>query len=513
MKTLLFCITILQINFALSFTWLISTPEQEGMDSAGINQAISLIQSGDYGDIQSLIIIKNGKLITEKYFSNNGQMAPVYSVTKSVGSALLGIAKYQGAKLDLEASIMDYMPQYSDINDFVNKNKIKLKDLLAQRHGLNWDEWTIPYEQPQNPVTIMLGTSDWYRTVLEWSIDHEPDQNFAYSTGASSLMSIVLDNITNTSPYDFAKTHLFQPLDIKLNDTHWELVGSTTGIGQGISIFPHNIEPLGFGLWLKPLDMAKIGLLYRNQGVWEGVRLLSQSWIEKSIFPYSNGVTDADVFANGGGYGFQWWTTNFKDINNRSFNSFYAAGYGRQYIFVIPEADLILVSTSRDYVYSGAGIGSLLRNHILPALNLGPQGHMELNSNMNGSWYWPQNTGQGINIEVLENRQEVLAYWYTYENETNKQRWFIMQGEIIDDKANLVIRSTSGDKFVISEPPEIIDWGTGELFFDDCKHGTFQFRSVIENTSATIPLTRLTGGVDCENQTNIKSSKSRSYVQ
>ena len=518
MRIILFLILSLQISVTAAFTWPQSTPEQEGMDSAGISQAIELISSGDFGDIRSLIIIKNGKLITEKYFSDNGQMAPVYSVTKSVGSALLGIAKYQGAELNLDTSMMDYMPQFANISDFANKDIIKLKDLLAQRHGLNWDEWTIPYEHPNNPVTLMLGTSDWYRTVLEWPVAHEPNQDYAYSTGASSLMSIILNNVTNQSPYLFARAHLFLPLDILTQNTHWELVGKAEVMGQGISVFPYGLEPLGFGLWLRPLDMAKIGELYRNGGMWEGVRLLSESWIEKSIFSYSNGVTDPDIFAaSNTGYGYQWWTTVFTDKNNKTYDSYYASGYGRQFIFVIPEIDMILVSTAKDFDYTGQGIGFLLRNHILPAQNLGTQGHFLFDRNMNGSWYWPENSGQGINIEVLEDRNEVLAYWYTYENsesmDTGRQRWFIMQGEIIDEKSKLTIRSTTGGSFVISDPPGLIEWGTGELFFSDCNSGYFQFSSIDENVSATIPLTRLTGGNGCQHEMKNKSQKPPFYVK
>ena len=486
-----------------AFEWPISTPEQEGISSEGINQAIQLVQSGNYGEIQSLIIIKNGKLITEEYFNGNGEMAPVYSVTKSVGSMLLGIAKFQGAELDINSSMMNYMPQYANITDFNNKQKITIKNLLRQRHGLDWDELSIPYETPSNPVTIMLNTSDWYQTVLDWPIIKQPNQAFAYSTGVSSLMSVVLNNITNKTPYDFATEFLFQPLDILASNTHWELVGASGQIGQGISLFPNNLEPLGFGLWLKPIDMAKLGELYLKKGQWQGQRILSQAWIDESMFPYSNGVTDPDFFAAGNsGYGYQWWTTIFTDINNRNFTSYYADGYGRQFIFVIPEAEMVVVSTAKDFSYVGQGIGSLLRNQILPAISSTQDSHFLLDKNMNGSWYWPENSGQGINIEVLEDKNEVLAYWYTYEQETGNQRWFIMQGNIDNNKAHLTIRSTSSGGFVYSNPPEIIEWGSGDLYFDGCDSGTFSFSSNIENVSATIPLTRLTGGDVCQLQKN-----------
>jgi len=496
----------------VAFEWPVSSPELEGISLEGINQAHQLIQSGAYGNIQSLLIIKNGKLISERYFNNNGEKAPIYSVTKSVGSILLGIAKYQGAELNTNNSMMNYMPEYANISDFINKQKITIKDLLTQRHGLDWDELSIAYETPSNPITIMLNTLNWYQTVLEWPIRDLPNQKFAYSTGASSLMSVVLKNLTNLSPYEYASEHLFQPLDIQLIDTHWELVGGLGTIGQGISVFPDNLEPLGFGLWLKPIDMAKLGELYLNKGLWQGQRLLEESWIDKSIFPYSNGVTDPDFFGDSNsGYGYQWWTTLFRDTSNRSFNAYYANGYGRQFIFVFPESQMVIVSTARDFSYTGAGIGTLLRENLLPALSSGAQGYIPINKNINGSWYWPENTGQGFNIEVLENRNEVLAYWYTYEKDTEKQRWFIMQGEIVNNKAQLSILSTTGSSFVFSEPPDVLEWGTGEMFFDTCQTGTFVFTSSIEDVSAEIPMTRLTGIENCNESSKVNPNK-LSYI-
>ncbi len=491
---LLFC-----VPNACAFEWPQSTPEAEGVDSSGINQAIEMIRTGDYGDIRSLVIIKNGNLITQEYFNDQGGKAPVYSITKSIGSLLLGIAQHQGNPFELNDSMMDYMPLYQDINDLANKQNISLHDLLSQRHGLDWDELSVPYETSTNPLTIMLATSDWYRTVLEWLVSDQPDNKFAYSTGASSLMSVVLKTLTSQSPQEFINEHLFQPLDIDLTDTHWEIVSANGSQGSGISDFPQNLAPLGFGLWMKPIDLAKIGQLYLNKGVWQSTRLLSESWVDKSTFPYSNGVTDSDFFGSSNtGYGYQWWTTVFNDNNNRSFNSYYADGFGRQFIFVFPEIDMVVVSTARDFTYTGAGIGTLLRNQLLPAVVLDSESHLEINKNIDGAWYWPENSGQGFTFEYLPQQDAVLGFWYTYEKSNNTQRWFVMQGEVVDNKALLTITTTTGGTFVISQPPQMIEWGQAELYFDECNRGTFQFNSLDENVSGEIPLTRITGGENCQ---------------
>ncbi len=477
---------------AQSFTWPVNTAENVGMDPHYIEAAISQIESGAAGNIRSLIIIKEGQLITERYFNNNGEKRPVYSVTKSVGATLLGIAKHQGADINPSASIMDYLPQYNTIFNFNQANNITLHDLLTQRHGYNWDEWSLPFSSPSNPVYQMLQTFDWYKFALQWPITQAPDLNFTYSTGHSSLMSPILQNRTNRDVYEFATNELFQPLDI--SDTHWELINGGGSQGQGISQFPFGTEPLGYGLWMKPIDMAKIGELYRQGGVWQGQRLLSEDWISKSTQLYSDGNTDSDVFADEyAGYGYQWWSLRFVDDLGQQTDMYYANGYGRQYIFVIPELNAVIVSTADDYGSDGPGMGTVLRENLLLAFDHNEASTISLTDDLNGSWYWPENSGQGINIEILNQGANILGYWYTYEETGGNQRWFTFNGDINDDEAEFEIYSTSGGGFVESEPPEVSVWGTGKLIAYSCSSGLFTFESSDQTTVGEIPLTRLTG--------------------
>ncbi len=282
------CIAILNLGVTLaqSFDWPTNTPENAGMNPQYIDAAIDQIESGQFGNTRSLIIIKDGQLITEKYFGNSGEKRPVYSVTKSVGSALLGIAQFNGAQIDLNDSIMEYLPQYSNIPNIQQANSIKLHNLLSQRHGYQWDEWSTSFGNPNNPMFRMIRTSDWYKFAVSAAITEAPDQNFTYSTGHSSLMSPILNNRTDRDVYEFAVTELFQPLGI--TDTHWELVDGGASQGQGITNFPFGLEPLGYGLWLKPIDMAKIGELYRLNGMWQNNRLISEDWINQSVQKYSD---------------------------------------------------------------------------------------------------------------------------------------------------------------------------------------------------------------------------------
>lgn len=476
------------------FTWPNNTAENVGMDQQYIDAAINQIQSGTVGNMKSLIIIKDGQLITEKYFGNTGEMKPVYSVTKSIGVTLLGIAKYQGAEIDLAESIMTYMPQYNNISNYQQAQRISLHDLLTQRHGYNWDEWSTSFANSNNPVNKMLRSSDWYQFALKWPITKAPDQDFAYSSGHSSLMSPILYNRTGRDVYEFAKAELFEPLSIY--GTHWELVNDGAGQGQGNSNFPYGLEPMGFGLWLRPIDMAKIGELYRLGGVWQNTRLLSEQWVNQATVRYSDNQSDPDVFNTHQGYGHQWWITQITDANNRPTDMYYANGYAGQFIFVIPQYDAVIVTTALDYSYSGPNIGTVLRDNLLLAFNAEHEYAIPLSADFNGSWYFPDHDGQGINFEVTNNGSNFVGYWYTYDTTGGNQRWFTLQGEIIDGKANFTIYSTSGGVFVDAQPIDVIEWGHGTLEVHDCHNGHFTFASDNENVDETLigdfPLSRLT---------------------
>lgn len=497
--------------FSQEFIWPINSAQNVGMDQQHIDAAIEQIESGSVGNIQSLIIIKDGQLVTEKYFNNEGEKRPVYSVTKSVGSAMLGIAKHQGAEININDAILNYLPQYSGISNYQQASQIKLHDILTQRHGYNWDEWSTAFSNHSNPVNRMLRASDWYRFALQSSITEAPDQNFTYSTGHSSLMSPIIQNRTGSDVYDYAVSELFQPLNI--TDTHWELVNGGAAMGSGTSTFPFGIEPLGFGLWLKPIDMAKLGELYLKGGMWGNNRLLSEQWIEQSTQRYSDHQSDPDVFSGSQGYGYQWWITQITDANNRPADMYYANGYGGQFIFVIPQYDAVIVSTANDFFYNGPNIGTVLKDNLLLAFE-DQEPISPITADHNGSWYYPEHDGQGINFEIINHDNTMIGYWYTYQPNGGEQRWFSLQGDVIEGKAIFNIYSTTGGKFVNPQQIERVFWGTGTLEIYNCTTGLFTFESnnqtVNEDINGEFPLTRITvSSGQCQN--NIKKQQSMGY--
>ena len=444
------------------------------------------IANGDYGNLKAVLVSRQGEIIYEDYFRGNdvNDLHLLNSVTKSIGSALVGIAHRQG-KIKVDDGLGKFFNTLYPMNtgSFINKQSITVENVLQQRHGIRWDEWTLDYRAASNPVSQMINSGDWYRYVLTTPIDAQPGDKFTYSTGVSTLMSRMIRATTGMSPRSFAMANLFGPLGISA--IHWE-GWSANGRGSGLTNWPNpdKDEPLGFGIWMKPRDMLKFGELYLNDGVYEGRRILDKDWIDASWRTYSNSENTELFTLPGSGYGYQWWITSLTDTRGRNFSAYYADGWGHQYILVIPELDLVVVSVADDYDYTGPGIGAILRDVVLPALN------PVLDKRFNGLWYDPQTSGQGFSLEILNDGNRLVGSWFTY-GDNGTKRWFIFNGNVSDTASEVVILQTSGGRFLQPDPVTESEWGSGRFTTLDCAHINFEFTSA--EVSATIELTRLTG--------------------
>ena len=451
----------------------------EGLDEA--------IARGDYGNIKGVVVSRGGKIIYENYFRGTqaGDLHTLNSVTKSIGSALVGIAHRQG-KVQTGQELYRFFEDLYPMASFLYRNKrlITVQQVLQQRLGIEWDEWTIEYGTAGNPVVLMLNSGDWYEYVLTRPVDAPPGEKFAYSTGASNLMSRMIRVATGMGPDEFAMQEFFRPLDI--SQVRWEISDNT---GQGIGAIewpnPDRDPPLGFGLWLKPVDMLKIGELYLRGGVYKGRRILDQSWVDASVAAHSN-ASNTELFADspGSGYGYQWWVHTMTDDAGRTWPGYYASGWGRQYILVFPDLELVVASVASDYDYDGPGIGAILRSHIMP--ELAPT----LDQRFNGAWYDPATDGQGLTLEVVDDGRRLIGFWYTY-GENSERRWFTFDGPIDGSSAAVTIIETRGGVFLQGDPVERVFWGTANLEVVDCDRIDFEIES--DEATKQVPLTRLTG--------------------
>jgi len=298
-----------------------------------------------------LIIVRNGHLVVEEYFSGNQaeSIHELQSVTKSFTSALVGMAIGQGKIKGVEEKVLDFFPDIKNIQNMdERKASITLKDLLTMRSGTDY------HERGSGSPHFQLNRLEkgWDIFYLNRPMVHRPGTYFLYDSGGVILMSSILKRRTGMHADKFAEKYLFPPLGIEKVEWFKNREGH-----------PHT----GGGLRLLPLDMAKFGLLYLREGKWEGRQIVPAWWVKES---FEKHVTLTRRGRWTIGYGYLWWIQPPDPEGSKKHNIYAARGAYGQYIFVIPEHDMVVVVTGR--TRSGSQFRSpieFLYSHILPAVN------------------------------------------------------------------------------------------------------------------------------------------------
>ena len=298
--------------------WQTSTPESQGMDSAKLTVADAFIQDR-LPDAFSLLVVKNGYLVFEKYYSYGSpyRIAVVHSVTKSFTSALIGIALEKGYLKSLDQKLIEFFPEYLTDDLDPRKKEIRLKHLLTMSAGFRWNDRG---PSMQNWYT----SSDWIKSAIDLPQDHYPGDRFNYNSSTSHLLSAILSKSVKTGTLSFARKHLFEPLGI--TSAYWNQDPQGVHIG-------------GFGLGLSARDLAKFGFLYLNNGYWDGRSIVPEHWVKASTSLQMKAISHP--IYGPFGYGYQWWV---KKVDGCP--SFRAWGRRGQFIVVVPELDLVTVVTS-----------------------------------------------------------------------------------------------------------------------------------------------------------------------
>lgn len=307
--------------------WHIESPADHGLDPATLASLTTDIEVGEFDEIHSLLIVRDGVLVYEEYFRgyDPDDLHVLYSVTKSVAATLIGIALEEGAINSVDDKLLDLFPEYTVINNLnADKQAITLAHVLQMRAGFEWNEWSTPYTSPDNPVMNLASSSDWIQFVLDLPMANPPGSHYTYNSGCSVLLTGLIRNHTGQTAAAYAEDKLFEPLGI--SEYIWQM--GPNGVNNG-----------GWGLSLKPRDMARIGYLYLQNGEWNDERILSPDWIEASWTAYSE-------FGAGRGYGYQWW--QMPDPQHLGQMIYYGHGFQGQFIFVLPHLDMVIVSTANN---------------------------------------------------------------------------------------------------------------------------------------------------------------------
>jgi CubicO group peptidase (beta-lactamase class C family) len=268
----------------------------------------------------SVIVVKGGKIIAERYYNGKtiNDFNNIHSVTKSICSALIGIAFDRGYLTDVDSKLIEYFPEYAVLPDVDPRlEEITLRHILTMQAGFRFYEtlesW-IPYVESEN----------WTEYALQLSFIHAPGTRYHYSTPQTNLMANIIPSVTDMSTMEFAAEYLFECLGIEVGYWLQDPQGNYTG---------------GHELYITPRDMAQFGLLYLNEGDWFGTQIISEEWYHESTIKQVERYSPFEEIENG--YGYYWRT-----VDQDQSHLYYALGKGGQIIYIVPDLDLVVVTAA-----------------------------------------------------------------------------------------------------------------------------------------------------------------------
>ncbi|MET0636196.1 MAG: serine hydrolase [Chitinophagaceae bacterium] len=313
----------------------------EGMDENIITEVTNLIVSEKYKRIDALLILRNNKLVYENYFHgySGNVLHNIFSAGKSITSILVGIAIDKGFIDDIHTPVIQLLPEYENFgNPDPWKNEITIEHLLNMTSGLDCDDWNKQTEGK------MQQSNDWVKFTLDLPMVRKPGSAPSYCTGCPVTLGRVIENRSGLSIQEFADKYLFKPLNIDTYQWH---------------IMPDGKASAGGLFYMRPRDMAKIGLLMLNNGQYNGVQIVAPGWVEQSS------QIKEQSFGSFDGYGYLWWKQAF----DGNIEAYFADGNGGQQLFIIPSRNLVMVFTSGN---QNTGIGlqnfEIVNKYILPSI-------------------------------------------------------------------------------------------------------------------------------------------------
>ena len=310
--------------------WEKKTPGELNIDTVKLHEMDELILSMPY--IDAFLIVKNGYLVYEKYYNqyNESKYHIICSSTKSVTNVLMGILLKQKYIESLNQKVIDFFPEYGKINNDSRINDITIEHTMTYTTGISAGD------------NSTLNQSDMIEFYLSCNFLYNPGTHFKYATPASQIQSAIISKTTGKNAKSFADQELFSKLGIV--NYYWpaDAQGYTYG---------------GYISYYCPRDMLKIGFLYLNNGIWDSDTIVEPEFVKNSTAIHSSGGTPHNEK-----YGYNWWITE-----NNGYKSFFAGGYGGQFIYVIPDLDIVVAITCNTNSHR-ENARFLINSHVVPAI-------------------------------------------------------------------------------------------------------------------------------------------------
>ncbi|RPI02811.1 MAG: class C beta-lactamase-related serine hydrolase [Calditrichaeota bacterium] len=316
---------------------LLSSPEAEGISSTAIVNFVQAVEE-QVDALHSFMLLRHGKIVAQGWWNPYNASTPhmLYSLSKSFTSTAIGLAIAEG-RLSIDDQVISFFPDETPTQVSDNLKAMRIRDLLAMNTGHQFD------------TTGKLWNSEVASGVaafLSLPVEHKPGTHFVYNSGATYMLSAIINKVTGTSLLEYLQPRLFAPLGI--DKPKWE--SDPQGINFG-----------GWGLYLKTEDIAKFGQLYLQKGWWKGQQIVPESWVAAATSRQtSNGSNPESDWEQG--YGYQFWRCRH--------NIYRGDGAFGQYCIVMPDQDAVLAITG--------GVGdmqkpmNLVWNILLPAMEESP---------------------------------------------------------------------------------------------------------------------------------------------
>ena len=315
-----------------------ASPESQGVDSAAILRWVAAVESQVH-ELHSFMLLRHGHVIAEGWWSPYSPERPhlLFSLSKSFTSTAVGLAVAEG-RFSLDDPVRSFFPEVTPAGTTPYLAAMQVKHLLSMSTGQAADTWT--------PM-VLRPDGDWIAGFFEEQVQYPPGTHFVYNTGATYMLSAIVQRTTGEKLLDYLGPRLFEPLGIA--GATWE--ESPQGITAG-----------GIGLSLKTEDVARFGELYRNKGQWQGRQILPEAWVEQATslqVPSTGMNTDWTQ-----GYGYQFWRCRH--------NGYRGDGVFGQFCIVLPDHEAVLALTSGVDIFEMQQPLDLIWDLLLPAMQPAP---------------------------------------------------------------------------------------------------------------------------------------------
>lgn len=324
--------------------------EFAGLDTSVANAIVRGVTDGTYPDLHGVLVYRGGRLVLEEYFHGYHRDRPhqMRSATKSVVSALVGIAVGRGALAGEQENVLARLPYADYANPHPQKHALTLGDLLTHRTGLACDDWD--GDSPGNESRV-YPSADWVKYFLDLPVAAERGTVARYCSAGVVTAGRMVERATGEPLPAYAQRVLFDPLGIRAADVRWDF----TLAEENAHTFAQ--------LYLRPRDMLKLGLLVRQEGRWADRQVIPADWVRRS--------TAAHAQIGDQAYGYYWWhqwlAVPTAD-GPRRVDMVLASGNGGQKIFLVPSLDLVAVFTGGAFNAGNSPPNAVMRDVLLPAL-------------------------------------------------------------------------------------------------------------------------------------------------